>query len=372
MVTAGIFLVLRSSAIFTLTPTCSFVICLLGLWTANVSSLCSFSQYDIKKIIAFSTTSNLGMMFFACGAGYYSYALFHLINHAFFKALLFLCAGSVIHATSEQDIRRMGGLREALPITYITMLIASLSLVGFPFLSGFYSKDYILAALVSNYGADGYLIFIITSLAIIASSFYSFRLIYYVFFGPCNLSKKSLLNVTEGSIFLYGPLVIFVIPSIISGFFLQYLFLEAYVFHFDTVVLEDSMDYEYSSSLIKFIPAIMSLFGIFLVLFLNLRVQRKTHFSFMKYSMFTDLTDEKLLSDLFYNNAVARPFLRAVLNTIYLKIEKGFFSFFGSFGIYKLLTGLSKIIEDDDDDAEDLYEDLIIATLIISACLYLG
>jgi len=115
----------------------------------------------------------------------------------------------------------------------------------------------------------------------------------------------------------------------------------------------------------------MSLFCIFLVLFLILEFNVRSFFFYEIFYVYW-FTDEKLLSDLFYNNAVARPFLRAVLNTIYLKIEKGFFSFFGSFGIYKLLTGLSKIIEDDDDDAEDLYEDLIIATLIISACLYLG
>src|SRR6201997_404852 len=135
MVTAGVFVVLRSSLIFTHAPIISSVMAILGLITANFASFTGLLQYDIKRIIAFSTCSQLGMMIYAAGIGNYQFALFHLINHAFFKALLFMCAGSVIHAVNDKDIRRMGGLFKSLPITYITMLIASLSLVGFPFLS---------------------------------------------------------------------------------------------------------------------------------------------------------------------------------------------------------------------------------------------
>jgi NADH-quinone oxidoreductase subunit L len=162
MVTAGVFLILRSSLIFTSAPNVSFLVACIGLITANISSFTGILQYDIKRIIAFSTCSQLGFMVFAAGIGNYSFALFHLINHAFFKALLFLCAGSVIHATGEQDIRRMGALFKALPITYTAMLLASLSLVGFPFLSGFYSKDFLLEATFANFSQFAYFIYFIS------------------------------------------------------------------------------------------------------------------------------------------------------------------------------------------------------------------
>lgn len=145
MVTAGVFLIVRCSPLIDLSSDVLLLITLLGSSTAFFASIVGVFQNDIKRVIAYSTCSQLGYMVFVCGLSYYNVGMFHLVNHAFFKALLFLSAGSVIHALSnEQDMRRMGSLANSLPITYAAMLIGSLSLAGFPFLTGFYSKDLII------------------------------------------------------------------------------------------------------------------------------------------------------------------------------------------------------------------------------------
>jgi NADH-ubiquinone oxidoreductase chain 5 len=145
MVTAGIFLLIRCSAFLEYAESVLAIITITGALTAFFAATVGLVQTDLKKIIAYSTCSQLGYMIFACGLSNYNASFFHLINHAFFKALLFLCAGSIIHAVSnEQDVRKMGGLAKVLPITYSLMFIGTMSLVGFPFLTGFYSKDSIL------------------------------------------------------------------------------------------------------------------------------------------------------------------------------------------------------------------------------------
>jgi len=145
MVTAGVFLIIRCSPLFEYAPKTLLFITLIGVITAFFAASIGLVQNDLKKVIAFSTTSQLGYMIFICGFSSYDASFFHLINHAFFKALLFLSAGSVIHAMSgEQDMRKLGGIGKLLPFTYSMMLIGSLALAGFPFLSGFYSKDLIL------------------------------------------------------------------------------------------------------------------------------------------------------------------------------------------------------------------------------------
>ena len=145
MVTAGVFLIIRCSPIFEYSSDILLIISFIGSLTAFFASIIGLFQHDLKKVIAYSTCSQLGYMIFACGASSYSLSLFHLINHAFFKALLFLGSGIIIHGlNNEQDMRRMGGLIKLFPFTYISMLIGSLALSGFPFLSAFYSKDLIL------------------------------------------------------------------------------------------------------------------------------------------------------------------------------------------------------------------------------------
>ena len=182
MVTAGIFLIIRCSPLLEYAPTVLVVITVFGSLTAFISATIGLVQNDIKKIIAYSTCSQLGYMIFACGLSNYSASFFHLINHAFFKALLFLCAGSVIHAMmDEQDIRRMGGLAKLLPLTYVLMLTGSLSLLGFPFLTGFYSKDVILELSFAHYTVSGLFAYWLGTVSVFFTAFYSCRLLHLTF-----------------------------------------------------------------------------------------------------------------------------------------------------------------------------------------------
>jgi len=156
MVTAGVYLIIRSSPIIETSEISLAILTIVGALTALMAATIGLVQNDIKRVIAYSTCSQLGYMIFACGVSNYSVSLFHLMNHAFFKALLFLSAGSVIHALGdEQDMRKMGGIVRALPLTYSLMLIGSLSLMGFPFLTGYYSKDAILELTYAHYSING-------------------------------------------------------------------------------------------------------------------------------------------------------------------------------------------------------------------------
>jgi NADH-ubiquinone oxidoreductase chain 5 len=160
MVTAGVFLIIRLSPMFEFLPFILIIMSFVGSLTAFLGASIGMLQNDIKKIIAYSTCSQLGYMIFSCGISNYSGSFFHLINHAFFKALLFLSAGAIIHALyDEQDIRKMGNLAQIQPFIYVSFLIGSLALIGFPFLSGFYSKDFILESSITTYNINGHSIF---------------------------------------------------------------------------------------------------------------------------------------------------------------------------------------------------------------------
>jgi proton-translocating NADH-quinone oxidoreductase chain L len=222
MVTAGVYLLVRCSPVIEKTSIILAFIVFIGSTTAIFGATTALFQNDLKKIIAYSTCSQLGYMIFACGLSAYSVAMFHLVNHAFFKALLFLCAGSVIHAMSdEQDIRKMGGLAKILPFTYSVMLIGSCSLAGFPFLSGYYSKDLILEIAGSTYSIVGYYSYTMGLLAAFFTTLYSIRLTYLTFLTKTNSFKRIIDKATEPSIYMIIPLFILAILSIISG---KYLF----------------------------------------------------------------------------------------------------------------------------------------------------
>ena len=219
MVTAGVFILIRFSPLLEFSPFVLNCIIWIGAFTTLFAASVGCFQNDIKKIIAYSTCSQLGYMFIACGLSAYNVALFHLFNHAFFKALLFLGAGSVIHSLhDEQDIRRMGDLWYYAPVTFITMCIGSLSLAGFPFFSGFYSKDYILElALVSPepMALFGFCAGVVT---VFLTAFYSFRLIYYVFLGCANGQRNKF---TESSNLILFVLFILALASLFTGFFFK-------------------------------------------------------------------------------------------------------------------------------------------------------
>ena len=226
MVTAGVFLVVRCSPIYELSPLGLEIVTFIGMSTAFFAATVALVQSDIKKIIAYSTCSQLGYMFFATGVGAYNVAMFHLFTHAFFKALLFLGAGSVIHSfQNEQDIKNMGGVWRKLPFTYLMMIMGTLALTGFPFLSGFYSKDaiiefaYLEKGVLSNYAAA---IGIITA---ILTSIYSWRLIFLTFHGSFKNKKLDIKDLHESPLVMLIPLFILSIGAAFSGIFFKELFI---------------------------------------------------------------------------------------------------------------------------------------------------
>ena len=214
MVTAGIFLVVRSNFFFELAPATQDVMLYIGLITSIVAAFIAMRQNDIKKVLAYSTVSQLGLLFVALGMGAYTVAIFHVTTHAFFKALLFLGSGSVIHAVSEeQDIRKMGGLKSKIPVTHMTFLIGTLAITGFPLLSGFYSKDEILAVAFSqNIG-----LYILILISVIMTAMYMFRLYFVTFHGTYRGSKETESHIHEGPPSMTIPLVVLAILSVVGG-----------------------------------------------------------------------------------------------------------------------------------------------------------
>ncbi|MFZ0819057.1 MAG: NADH-quinone oxidoreductase subunit L [Candidatus Acidiferrales bacterium] len=216
MVTAGVYMVARSHIIFLHSPAAMLVVAIIGCATALFAATIGLVQNDIKKVLAYSTVSQLGYMFLACGVGAFSAGIFHLMTHAFFKGLLFLAAGSVIHAMGgQQDIRHMGGLRKKIPWTYWTMLIATLAIAGIPGFSGFFSKDEILsAAYLSPYG--GTLLWAVGILTALLTSLYMFRLIFQTFHGGARYNEHE-THVHESPINMLAPLAILALLSLIGG-----------------------------------------------------------------------------------------------------------------------------------------------------------
>ena len=218
MVTAGIFMVVRLSPIFEYAPLVLNVICVIGASTAFFAATVALCQNDIKRVIAYSTCSQLGYMFFACGISAYAAGIFNLFTHAFFKAFLFLGAGSVIHAmSSEQDMQKMGGIWRLVPLTYIMMWIGSLALTGLPFFSGFYSKDIIIEAAFAANSSVGFYAFWLGIAAAVMTAFYSWRLLFLTFHGTPRADEKTMAHVHESPKTMTIPLIILAFGAIFSG-----------------------------------------------------------------------------------------------------------------------------------------------------------
>ena len=224
MVTAGIFMVARMSPLFELSETALAVVLTIGAITAFFMGLLGIVQNDIKRVIAYSTLSQLGYMTVALGVSAYSAAIFHLMTHAFFKALLFLAAGSVIIAMHhEQDIRKMGGLKKYMPITYWTSLVGTLALIGFPGSSGFFSKDALIEAVKHSHwqgqGAVYWIAYLSVLLGVFVTALYSFRLFFIVFHGDERMDKETKSHLHESPWVVTGPLILLAIPSAVIGWF---------------------------------------------------------------------------------------------------------------------------------------------------------
>jgi NADH-quinone oxidoreductase subunit L len=218
MVTAGVYVVARSSVIFVNAPAAMMAVALVGGFTAFYAATIGLAQSDIKRVLAYSTVSQLGYMFLACGVGAFAAGIFHLMTHAFFKALLFLGSGSVIHALGgEQDMRRMGGLRAKIPVTFWTMLAGTLAIAGAPLFAGFFSKDAILfAAATSPYGNKG--LWALGLAAAVLTSVYMFRLLFLTFYGEPRYDQQH-VHVHEAPRSMLGPLCILAVFSVIGGWF---------------------------------------------------------------------------------------------------------------------------------------------------------
>ena len=220
MVTAGIFMVARMSPLYELSETALSVILVIGAITAFFMGLIGIVQNDIKRVVAYSTLSQLGYMTVALGASAYSAAVFHLMTHAFFKALLFLGAGSVIMAMHhEQDMRKMGGLKKYMPFTFITMWMGTLALVGFPGTSGFFSKDIIIEAVHHSKLPGATFAYVLVLLGVLVTSFYSFRLLFMTFYGTPRMDEHTRHHLHESPAVVVLPLILLAIPSLIIGWF---------------------------------------------------------------------------------------------------------------------------------------------------------
>jgi NADH-quinone oxidoreductase subunit L len=219
MVTAGVFMVARLSPLFELSPTALEFVTFIGATTAFFAATVGVAQNDIKRVIAYSTCSQLGYMFVALGVGAYSAGIFHLFTHAFFKALLFLGAGSVIHGMGdEQDLRNMGGLRKGLPITFALMTVGTLALTGFPFTAGFFSKDAVIEVAHASHLGTAHYAFILLVIAAFLTSFYSWRLVFMAFFGKPRHDEETASHVHESPWVMLAPLVVLAIGALVAGY----------------------------------------------------------------------------------------------------------------------------------------------------------
>jgi len=270
MVTAGVFLVARCSPIFEYSPLALNIITIVGATTAIFAATIAITQNDIKKIIAYSTCSQLGYMFFACGVSAYSAGIFHLLTHGFFKALLFLGAGSVIYAMHhEQDIRKMGGLWKKIPFTFTIMWIGSLALAGFPPFAGFYSKDAILEAAFMSKTKFGHLAFYLGITSAFLTTFYSWRLLFLVFNGKTRADHHSFNHAHESPIAMLLPLFLLAIGATASGFigqhFLHFISFENNFFANAIFVQPENNILEeihHTPELIKSLPLILGIIAI--------------------------------------------------------------------------------------------------------------
>lgn len=344
MVTAGVFLLIRFYFIIDLSGI-KFLIFFFGCLTALFGSLIAVMQNDIKKVIAYSTCSQLGYMVVACALGKYNLALFHLFNHAFFKALLFLSAGVILHSLlDEQDMRKMGGLLRYLPFTYICLLLASYALMGLPFLSGFYSKDLILEITFYTFTFSPFFSFYCLLFAAFFTAFYSFRLIYLVFLTLPKGHFIAYLNLHEGHFFMLCGFLLLALLSLFSGYFFFDLFMGvgSLFLNFNFIITDYNtfIDYEFMFFFYKLLPFFFSFCGLFLgyIIYKNDILIYYYTSTFLKYIF--NFISNKWFFDFIYNKIFVNYSLLFAYNISYKLVDKNFLELIGvnvfSFFFFKL------------------------------------
>ena len=356
MVTAGVYLLMRASPIIEYSSTVLILCLWVGAITTVFSSLIGLFQQDIKKVIAYSTMSQLGMMVIAVGLSSYNIALFHLVNHAFYKGLLFLGAGAVIHAVADnQDFRKYGGLISYLPLTYSVMLIASMSLVAIPFMTGFYSKDFILESAYGQYHLSSIIVYFIATIGAMFTTLYSVKVLYLTFLtnpnGPIVNYKKG-HAAHEADIFMSIPLIILAIFSIFFGYITKDIFLGLGSDFFSDNSLfihpvhEIMLDTEFAvPTLFKLLPLFFTIALSFIsILFTEFYPKLLINFklSSLGYNIF-GFFNQRFLIELYYNKYISGIVLKLGGQTTKV-MDKGSVEIFGPFGLERKLTSLSKSI----------------------------
>jgi len=350
MVTAGVFLLARCSYLFELSPTALLFIQFVGSCTAIFAASTGLFQNDMKKVIAYSTCSQLGYMVFAAGLSNYDVSMFHLSNHAFFKALLFLAAGSVIHAVAdEQDMRKMGGLKKLLPFSYSVVVIGSLALIGFPFLAGFYSKDIILEAAFAKNSVTSHFCFYLGTFAAFFTAFYSTRLLFLVFLAEPNGNKITTFGAHEPSWRMSLPLFLLAIFSITVGFFAKDIFIGFGSDFWDYSIFMLSQNYslrdiEFISTVSKLTPLVFTLLGTFMAYYIyafalgNVYSIKQTPFFQKVYNFLS----RKWYFDRLYNEFITQSVLNYSLYGLYINIDRGMLEKSGPSGSVAAVRSFTK------------------------------
>jgi NADH-ubiquinone oxidoreductase chain 5 len=373
LVTAGIYLLLRSSWILEYSPLALIIIVLTGSITAFFAATSGLVQNDIKRIVAFSTISQLGYMVAAVGLSQYNVALFHLVNHAFFKALLFLSAGQIIHSMmDEQDVRKLGGLIKFLPLTYSIMVIGTLSLLATPFLTGFYSKDLIIELAYAKYSISGTFSYYLLSITAGLTAFYSFRLIMLTFLTVPNSSKVTYLNVHEANIIVITSLLTLSLFSIFFGYIFSDLFIGigSDVFSSSLFIHPkhiNLIEAEFSLPIIfKLLPALLSILGVILSIFLYQNRPEILSIDLPENSFgrkIYSFLNGKYYFDIIYNQYFIHSSLKfgILISNI---LERGIFELVGPFGLSNVLYNSGKNISKLDTGIVTSYALYIVLGLI--------
>jgi NADH-ubiquinone oxidoreductase chain 5 len=357
MVTAGVYLLMRASPLIEYSSTVLLLCLWVGAITTVFSSLIGLFQQDIKKVIAYSTMSQLGMMVIAVGLSSYTIALFHLINHAFYKGLLFLCAGAVIHAVADnQDFRKYGGLISYLPLTYSLMLTASLSLVAFPFMTGFYSKDFILESAYGQYKLPSIIVYFIATIGAMFTTLYSVKVLYLTFLTNPNgslINYKPNKCAHEGDLFMSVPLIILGVFSIFFGYVTKDLFIGLGSDFFSDNGLyihpnhEIMLDTEFAVDVFyKLLPLFFTIsLTICSILFTEFYPQSTINFKLSRfgYNIFS-FFNQRFLVEMYYNKYISGTVLHLGGQTTKV-LDKGAVELFGPFGLEQQFTDISKRID---------------------------
>ena len=344
MVTAGVFLLIRISPFLEYANFTLVVISILGGLTAFIGASIGLVQNDLKKVIAYSTCSQLGYMVFACGLSQYSISLFHLFNHGFYKGLLFLCAGSIIHGLlDQQDIRKFGGIIKYLPFTYILILIGSLSLMGWPFLSGFFSKDALLQVSFAYSSLSSSFVFWLACFAGSFTAFYSIRSLYLSFVSSPLYSPYITPHESSSSLLISLSLLAF--GAIFSGFFFKDIFIGPGSNYFSSVLTLPSHSFiveaEFIPIYFKLFPFVLTLVAIYLVFFLKHLYLSSSLSLVRSFKSIYLLLLNKWHFDLIYNHFINYPLIRLSHSFLYKIVDKGFIEIIGPLGISRVSRFIS-------------------------------